>query len=147
MRVSQIRDVLLDAEDNNLASRGAILDTEGQALLLRLRDLGPPDIIASGSAVAGAKAGAGAGGTGAAPQQRSSDTTTTHENIGAEGGGDGGWHAVESSLRGAISLRYVGRGGGRAGGRARYVEQLSDALRGLEQARYVCMYNTRRGGC
>lgn len=162
---SKISDVLLDAEDNNLASRGTILDTEGQALLLRLRDLRPPSAIASGSAVAGATATATSAGTAAAAvsQQRSSGTVMNRENsssgkdggnrgVGlgaaavAEGVDDGGWQPIESSLRRAISLRYVHRGGGRAGGRARYVEQLSDALRGLEQARYVCVCVCIQGG-
>lgn len=54
---------------------------------------------------------------------------------GVAGGGAGsGWEAVESSLRHAVSLRYVSKGGR---GRSKYAEELSDALRGLEEARCV----------
>ncbi|CAM9536503.1 unnamed protein product [Ectocarpus fasciculatus] len=47
----------------------------------------------------------------------------------------GGWRAVESGVRQAIGLRCAGRGGGLAGGRARYADELAEALRTLEEAR------------
>lgn len=129
-------DILLDAEDRALASRGAILDKEGQALLLRLRALKPP----AGGGAANATGAAAAAAV--YPQQRSSKLIAQGSDpadgevaaTGAGGGADGGWEAVESSLRHAFGLRYVSRGGR---GRSRYAEEILDALRGLEQARYV----------
>ena len=130
---NETSDILLDDEDRNLASRGAILDKEGQALLLRLRALGP---LAGGSAASATDAAAAA--TAAAPpRQRSSNLIApdnTHSNNGDLSDAGGGWEALESSLRHAISLRYVSKGGR---GRSRYAEELSDALRELEEARCV----------
>lgn len=83
-------DILLDAEDRDLASRGAVLDVEGQALLIRLR--------------------------------------ACHSAIG-KGGGDCGWGMLESSVKRALGLRCL------VGKRGRYADELTDALRGLEQAR------------
>ncbi|CAM9144981.1 unnamed protein product, partial [Scytosiphon promiscuus] len=154
-------DILLDAEDRILARRGAVLDTEGQAILIRLRALGSPASLATDSPAAAAVTAAAAAAvdaTAAAVLEQGIPESETHKTksedgnsaspgraidapgvVGgrgdAGGDGDGGWEAVESSLRDAISLRCVARGGADAGGRARYTEELSDALRKLEQAR------------
>ncbi|CAM9267073.1 unnamed protein product [Ectocarpus sp. 6 AP-2014] len=135
-------DIILDAEDQNLLSRGAVLDTEGQAIILRLRELGPPAATSAATDVATAPAAAD-------PQRKQSKEATTQlstynstdggdgVSLAAAGMGDvgGGWGAVESGVRQAIGLRCAGRGGGLAGGRARYADELAEALRTLEEAR------------
>ncbi|CBJ27434.1 conserved unknown protein [Ectocarpus siliculosus] len=135
-------DIILDAEDQNLLNRGAVLDTEGQAIILRLRELGQPAATSAATDVATAPAAAD-------PQRKQSKGATTQlstynstdgddgVSLAAGGMGDvgGGWGAVESGIRQAIGLRCAGRGGGLAGGRARYADELAEALRTLEEAR------------
>ncbi|CAM9801119.1 unnamed protein product, partial [Ectocarpus sp. 12 AP-2014] len=135
-------DIILDAEDQNLLNRGAVLDTEGQAIILRLRVLGPPAATSAAADVATVTAAAD-------PQRERSKEATTQlstynstdgdEGISLAAGGmgdvGGGWGAVESGVRQAIGLRCAGRGGGLAGGRARYADELAEALRTLEEAR------------
>lgn len=129
-------DVLLDAEDSALSSRGAILDVEGQALLLKLGTLGAPSFGAG--AVDGGDGDGGGGGGGGGEQ-----TTAVVDGDGISNGHDHpvekcrGWGAVERGVKRAISLRCS------RGKRARYAAELSDALRCLEEARWEIM---GRGG-
>ncbi|CAB1118703.1 unnamed protein product [Ectocarpus sp. CCAP 1310/34] len=139
-----VGDIILDAEDQNLLNRGAVLDTEGQAIILRLRELGPPAATSAATDVATAAAAAD-------PQRERSKEATTQlsayngtdgddgVSLAAGGMGDvgGGWGAVESGVRQAIGLRCAGRGGGLVGGRARYADELAEALRTLEEARWA----------
>lgn len=113
---SENSDVVLDAEDRAIFNRGAILDVEGQALLTRLRAIGSPVGNASR-----ADAAAPRNGDYASDERSSSD--------GANGSGDYGWGALETGVRRAIDLRCS------RGRRGYYAEELSDALRALEQAR------------
>lgn len=95
---------------------------EGQALLLRLRALGPPD-PATWQALApgadGEAAGFDAGdwvAVGGRPQRG-----VTGEHL--------GWDNLERTVQHALRLSYT------VGQRAKYVDEISDALRQLEEAR------------
>lgn len=115
-------DVLLDAEDSALSSRGAILDVEGQAILLKLETLGAPTF-----GVGAVDGGDGGGG--------GEQTTAVGDGDGISNGHGHavekcrGWGAVEGGVKRAISLRCA------SGKRARYAAELSDELRCLEEAR------------
>ncbi|CAM9922542.1 unnamed protein product, partial [Laminaria digitata] len=154
-------DVVLDAEDRTLARRGAILDTEGQAILLRLRALGSPATASAAAAAtttattatfngeedieqlvassSSSNSGSGSGGGNSSGNSSSGNSSSGSSGSAASGeettgrGDDfdnscGGWGAVESGVKRAINLRCVG-------GRGHYAQDLSDALRELEQAR------------
>ena len=111
-------DVLLDADDRALGSRGAILDVEGLALLMKLGALGDPPPAAS----AGLRSSGG--------ETRKDDGPTAAEEC-------HGWRALEHEVRLTIGLRYTG------GRRGLYAEELAQALRELEEARYVERINPR----
>lgn len=124
-----------------------MLDTEGQAIILRLRELGPPAVTSAATDVPTTPSAAD-------PQRKRSkeaitqlstyNSTDSDDGVGLAAGGmvdvGGGWGAVESGVRQAIGLRCAGRGGGLAGGRARYADELAEALRTLEEARCVCYF-------
>lgn len=98
-------DVILDADDRALGSRGAILDVEGVALLVKLGAVGhlaPADPVRSQS---------------------------SHGKLEEEEENDHGWRAIEVEIRRAIGLRCNG------GRKEQYAEELARALRGLEEAR------------
>lgn len=119
------REILLDAEDKVVADRGAILDIEGQALLLQLGALGSPDRMETGSTSSPDDT------VGAEPfLVRTSGRTGGGRNSGPEVGGQG-WNELQKGVERAMRLRCA------PGRRAKYTEELCAALRSLEEVRWV----------